>query len=155
MEASLRIELDDLQRPQVIALLEEHVEEMRRISRPCSKHALDLDALRRPEVSFWTAWEGAALAGCAALLELDPAHGEIKSMRSSRSHLRRGVARELLNHILEVSRQRGYQRLSLETGAQPFFEPARRLYAAFGFNECGPFACYVEDPHSCFMTLEL
>src|SRR5262249_17476257 len=121
-------------------------------SPPESVHALDLDALRRPEITFWTAWLGADLAGCAALKQLDRAHAEVKSMRTSRAHLRQGVASRLLRHVLAEAQRRGYRQLSLETGSQTHFAPARQLYASFGFEPCAPFADYVEDPNSVFMT---
>lgn len=149
------LRLDDLCGPEIRALLEEHLVDMRRISPPESVHALDLDALRRPEISFWTVWEGDALLGCGALKQLEPAHGEIKSMRTARAHRGKGVARFVLTHMLEEARGRGYTRLSLETGSQPDFEPARRLYASVGFAFCGPFADYVLDPNSVFMTRTL
>lgn len=149
------LRLDDLRGPEIRALLEEHLADMRRISPPESVHALDLDALRRPEISFWTVWEGDALLGCGALKQLDAAHGEIKSMRTAHAHRGKGVARFVLTHILDEARRRGYARLSLETGSQPDFEPARRLYASVDFETCGPFADYVLDPNSVFMTRSL
>ena len=149
------LRLDDLRGPEIRALLEEHLADMHRISPPESVHALDLDALRRPEISFWAVWEGDALLGCGALKQLDAAHGEIKSMRTARAHRGKGVARFVLTHILEEARRRGYARLSLETGSQPDFEPARRLYASVGFAFCGPFADYALDPNSVFMTRTL
>jgi putative acetyltransferase len=149
------IRRDDLQGPEIRALLEEHLADMRRISPPESVHALDLAGLRRPEVAFWTLWDGEALAGCGALKAIDAAHGEVKSMRTAATHRRRGVARALLDHIVAEARRRGYARLSLETGSQPAFAPARTLYAAAGFVPCGPFAGYRDDPHSVFMTLAL
>lgn len=152
---AFRLTVDDLGGPEIRALLEEHLANMRAISPPESVHALDLDALRQPEITFWTAWFGDDLAGCGALKGLDPAHGEIKSMRTASRHRNRGVARAVLAHILSVARSRQLERLSLETGAQPAFEPARRLYASFGFTSCGPFGDYREDPNSVFMTLTL
>jgi putative acetyltransferase len=125
---------------------------MYNISPPESVHALDLDGLRKPEITFWTVWSGIELLGCGALKELDAHHGEIKSMRTAGAHRRKGVARAVLIHIISEARNRGYTRLSLETGSQPAFEPARRLYESFGFRECGPFDGYTEDPNSVFMT---
>lgn len=151
----MQIRQDDLRGDEIIALLREHLEEMRRISPPESVHALDLDGLRRPEITFWTVWRGAELAGCGALKALDEEHGEIKSMRTALRHQRCGVASHLLRHILAQAQQRGFRRLSLETGSMAHFEPARRLYASFGFRTCGPFAAYVEDPNSVFMTRTL
>ena len=146
---------DDLTRPAVIGLIREHLQSMAQISPPESTHALDIESLRKPEVTFWSAWEGEELVGCGALKELDGQHGEVKSMRTSSSHLRRGVAKQVLRHIIEVAKQRGYRRLSLETGSQSPFAPARELYAGFGFQYCDPFSDYVEDVNSVFMTLEL
>lgn len=148
----MHIRLDDLTSPQVHALLEEHLQSMGQLSPPESIHALGLDELRQPEVTFWTAWSGDALLGCGALKELDSLHGEIKSMRTASAHRRKGVARAMLAHIIEEARKRSYARLSLETGAMQAFEPAQRLYASFGFTYCRPFAEYIEDPNSVFMT---
>ena len=146
------IRVDDLAGPEIRALLEEHLADMHAISPPGSVHALDLDGLRRPDITFWTAWSGAALLGCGALKELSPDHGEIKSMRTARAHRRSGVARTMLAHIVAEARRRGYERLSLETGSVAAFAPARALYERFGFGYCGPFAGYVDDPNSVFMT---
>ena len=151
----MHIRVDDLSGPEIRALLEEHLQDMRRISPPESVHALDLGALRRPEITFWTAWSGTELVGCGALKALDEAHGEIKSMRVSSTHRRTGAGRAMLHHIVDEARRRRLQRLSLETGAQPEFEPARRLYASFGFTDCEPFAGYAPDPNSVFMTREM
>ena len=149
------IKIDDLKGSEIYELLQEHLRSMARHSPPESVHALDIEALRKPEITFWTVWENGELLGCGALKELDAQHAEIKSMRTSSSHLRRGVAKNLLNHILEEAKRRGYRRLSLETGSAAAFEPARQLYADFGFTYCEPFADYVEDPYSVFMTREL
>jgi putative acetyltransferase len=155
MPLPFEIREDDLTGPEIAALLREHLESVAIHSPPESIHALDLEGLLAPEVTFWSAWEGSDLAGCAALVELDPCHGEIKSMRTAASHLRRGVAAALLEHMLRVARRRAYRRLSLETGSQDAFAPARALYARFGFEPCGPFADYTNDPNSVFMTREL
>ncbi|HZN59530.1 MAG TPA: GNAT family N-acetyltransferase [Planctomycetota bacterium] len=149
------VRLDDLSAPEVRDLLEEHLHSMAQLSPPESMHALDIDALRKPGVTFWTIWSGESLLGCGALKELDPAHGEIKSMRTSSAHRRKGVARTMLTHIIDEARYRRYARLSLETGALEAFEPAQRLYESFGFTYCPPFADYVEDPNSVFMTRAL
>jgi putative acetyltransferase len=151
----MAIRVDDLSGPEIHTLLAEHVRRMHELSPPESVHALDLAALRRPDITFWTAWSDATLLGCGALKQLDPTHGEIKSMRTVDAQLGKGVGRAILEHILAEAHRRGYARLSLETGSTPAFEPARRLYAGFGFVPCGPFADYVEDPHSVFMTREL
>jgi putative acetyltransferase len=155
LNGRLRIAVDDLQGPEVRRLLSEHLHNMTLHSPPESIHALDISGLRAPDVTFWAAWDGDELLGCGALKELDPAHGEIKSMRTASAHLRKGVARALLTHILDEARRRGYARVSLETGTAAAFEPAQRLYASAGFACCEPFSSYVEDPYSVFMTREL
>ena len=149
------IRVDDLSGPEIASLLEEHMRSMRSLSPLESVHALPIEGLRKPGITFWSVWQGAELMGCGALKELDAAHGEIKSMRTVAAHLRKGVASKLLQHILDEAKRRSYRRLSLETGAPEAFAPARSLYARFGFEPCGPFADYIEDPNSVFMTREL
>ena len=151
----MQIRQDDLSGPEIRALLAEHLRSMHALSPPESVHALPLDKLRQPDVTFWTVWSGVELLGCGALRELDTTHGEIKSMRTAQAHRRRGAARAILEHILAEARRRGYMRLSLETGSMAAFEPARRLYAQFGFTSCGPFGDYREDPNSAFMSRAL
>jgi putative acetyltransferase len=151
----MKIELDDLSRPEVHALLNEHLANMHQLSPRESVHALDVERLRQPGITFWTAWDGALLLGCGALKELDPKHGEVKSMRTPAALRRRGAGRALLTHIVAEARSRGYERLSLETGSVSAFVPAQKLYESFGFTRCGPFQGYAEDPHSVFMTLRL
>lgn len=141
--------LDD---PRVTALLEAHAAAMLANSPRESCHFLDLSGLRTPDVTFWSAWDGEDLLGCGALKELDPLHGEVKSMRTAAQHLRRGTGAALVSHILGVARARGYRRLSLETGSAPAFEPAIALYRQFGFSDAGPFADYKPDPHSRFLS---
>lgn len=148
----MQIRIDDLSGPEIAALLAEHLRSMYALSPPESVHALPLEGLKRPEVTMWSAWERGELLGCGALKQLDPSHGEIKSMRTASAHLRKGVASALLHHIIEDARRRTYRRLSLETGSQPAFAPARSLYARFGFTPCGPFADYTDDPNSYYMT---
>ena len=149
------IRVDDLRGPEIYELLQEHLQDMALHSPPESVHALDLDSLRRPEITFWTAWEGDELLGCGALKELNPHHGEVKSMRTSKQHLRKGVASHLLDQIIAEAKSRGYRRLSLETGSAKAFEPAQRMYGSFGFTYCEPFADYILDSFSVFMTLEI
>ena len=151
----MTIRLDDLQSPAVRALLDEHLRDMHRISPRESVHALDIEALRQPGITFWTVWRNNALLGCGALKEIDARHGEIKSMRTASDHRRSGVARAMVRHIIAAARERGYTRLSLETGSMSAFDPARRLYREMGFVDCGPFAGYVDDPNSVFMTRPL
>ncbi len=138
-----------------MSLLREHLTDVTRHSPPESVHALDVEDLCAPEITFWTAWLDGAVAGCGALKELDPRHGEIKSMRTASAHLRKGVASAIVEHILDEAGRRGYVRMSLETGSQAAYEPARALYKRFGFADCGAFAQYRPDPNSVFMTLAL
>lgn len=151
----MQIRVDDLTSPQVQQLLKEHLQSMHLHSPPESIHALDLDGLRQPEITFWSVWDGDELLGCGALKELDPQHGEIKSMRTAVAHQRKGVAKTMLQYIIAEAQRRSYTRLSLETGSMVAFEPARNLYASFGFEYCEPFADYVLDPYSVFMTRTL
>jgi putative acetyltransferase len=152
----MRIETDDLTRPQVLALLNEHLSDMYELSPPESVHALDVSKLRGPDITFWSVWDDdGGILGCGALKELSPTHGEIKSMRTPASRRRQGAGRAVLRHILAVAAERGYERLSLETGASDAFRAALQLYESFGFTRCGPFASYREDPHSVFMTRAL
>jgi putative acetyltransferase len=151
----MKIEIDDLSRPEIHALLNEHLQSMYELSPPESVHALDLDKLRTPGITFWSAWEGPVLLGCGALKELDRKHGEVKSMRTPNALRRRGAGRAILAHIIVVARSRNYERLSLETGSMAAFRPAQQLYQSFGFAYCGPFGEYVEDPNSVFMSLRL
>ncbi|NZA28245.1 GNAT family N-acetyltransferase [Luteimonas sp. SJ-92] len=152
VHTALQIELDPLTGPEISGLLREHLRDVARHSPPESIHALDPDGLRGPGITFWSGWLDGTLAGCIALKQLDPEHGELKSMRTAAAHLRKGVAAALLRHVLGEARRRGYRRLSLETGSMAAFAPARALYAGFGFAPCGPFDGYVEDPYSVFMT---
>jgi putative acetyltransferase len=149
------IRVDDLAGPEIRALLEEHLRNMHELSPPESVHALDLAALRKPDITFWTAWSQGELLGCGALKALDVMHGEVKSMRTAPARRRTGVGRALLEHIITEARTRSYARLSLETGSMQAFAPARRLYETFGFTYCGPFADYAADPNSVFMTRSL
>jgi len=151
----MEIKKDDLTGVEVAELIREHLYSMTLNSPSESIHALDLEKLKQPDITFWSAWEGNELIGMGALKELDSYHGEIKSMRTATSYLRKGVARRMLQHILGEAMKRGYKRLSLETGSMAAFEPARKLYANFGFEICEPFADYIEDPNSIFMTKEL
>jgi putative acetyltransferase len=150
-----RIEVDDLSRDAVCALLAEHLADMHATSPPESVHALDVTGLTGPDVTVWTLWDGATVLGCAALRELAPDEGEIKSMRTSAAARGRGVATRLLEHVLAEARRRGYARLHLETGTQEFFAPARRLYERHGFTSCPPFGDYTDDPNSAYFTLAL
>lgn len=146
------IRRDDLDGSAIRALLAEHLRCMSLVSPPESRHALTIDELKGPGVTFWSIWDGASLAGCGALKELDATHGEIKSMRTAAVWLRKGVASQMLQHLIAEAKRRNYAQLSLETGSMDYFEPARSLYARFGFRPSGPFASYRQDPNSVFMT---
>ena len=143
---------DDLSGAAIRALLAQHFAGMLANSPAGSCHFLDFDGLRGAGVTFWSIHRGDALAGCGALKMLDAAHGEIKSMRTHDAFLRQGVAALMLDHIIAEARGRGAQRLSLETGSSPAFEPALALYRRYGFEDCTPFADYQPDPFSRFMT---
>ena len=151
----MHIEIDNLSRPKVHRLLEEHLANMHELSPPEQVFALDLNELRVPGITFWTVWDEETLLGCGALKELSPTHGEIKSMRTPAMARGQGAGRTVLEHIITVARQRGYTRLSLETGTHPAFEPAHNLYRSHGFVLSGPFGTYGPNPHSVFMALEL
>jgi putative acetyltransferase len=151
----VKIQIDDLSGPGVQCLLADHLQGMAEHSPPESIHAFDLEKLRATDVTFWTVREHDKLLGCGALKELDSLQGEIKSMRTAAAHLGKGVASLLVRHIIATAKERGYERLSLETGSGPAFEPAHSLYLKFGFEFCGPFADYGDDPFSRFMTLRL
>lgn len=151
----MHIEVDDLSRVEVRALLADHLADMHATSPPESVHALDLTGLGDPAITAWTLWEDGTVLGCAALREISPAEGEVKSMRTSASARGHGVGTHLLLHLLEEGRRRGYRRLSLETGSQDFFAPARRLYARHGFTACPPFGDYRHDANSAYFTLVL
>ena len=149
------IKIDDLTGVEIKELLNEHLIGMSQNSPPESIHALNIIELQKPGITFWSGWEEGNLVGCGALKELDSLNAEIKSMRTASSHLRKGVARKILRHIMNQAKEGNYRRLSLETGSMAAFEPARKLYENFGFVYCEPFADYVDDPNSVFMTREL
>ncbi|MCX6400276.1 MAG: GNAT family N-acetyltransferase [Propionibacteriales bacterium] len=152
---SVQIHLDDPLRSDVLALLEEHLADMYATSPAESVHALDPQTLAAPDVSFWSVRERSELLGCAALKRHSDDHVELKSMRTATAARRRGVAATLLDHLLAEAQARGHTRISLETGAEDYFAPARALYAARGFQVCEPFEDYRPDPHSVFMTRAL
>ena len=151
----MRIEIDDVTRPEVLALLEEHLGNMREITPPGHVFAFDAAKLRAPDVTLWTAWDDGTLLGCAALKELTRTQGEVKSMRTPADLRRRGVGRALLEHLVGVARERGYRELFLETGKQAAFAPAHALYRSAGFTDCGPFGAYDDNGSSVFMRMPL
>lgn len=150
--------LDPATDPRVIAFLQEHLEDMYRVSPPESVHALDVAALCQPDIRFWTTWmkDGDAmhLVATCALKTLEAGHAELKTMRVSAALRGKGIAQQVLNHAMAQARASGVQRISLETGTQDFFAPARQFYARHGFVPCEPFGSYQTDPHSCFMARE-
>jgi putative acetyltransferase len=152
---SVPIRNDDLEGLEIAELIAIHLQHAAKHTPPESIYALNLEALRAPEITFWTIWKGPDLLGCGALKELDPGHGEIKSMHTAERFRRKGVAASMLKHIIQQARRRSYRRLSLETGSTGGFAAARSLYSKFGFEICGPFADYLENPNSVFMTREL
>jgi putative acetyltransferase len=152
---TLSFRLDDLNGSDIQALLRRHLDTMAEHSPPESRHALDLTGLRATDVTFWSIWDEVELVGCGALKELDPRHGEIKSMHTTKNRRGQGIAAAMLEHILKEASARGYQRLSLETGSMAAFAPAHALYSKYGFADCAPFAGYREDPNSLFMTRTL
>jgi len=151
----LDIRVDNLESPEVLALLREHLSSIAPTAPAESRHALDLSGLRGSDITFWSIWDGPVLAGFGALKHLTESHAEVKSMRTAASHLRQGVASKMLQHIIQAAAARGYSRLSLETGSMEFFEAGRRLYTSFGFVPCSPFGNYKPDPNSVFMTRQL
>ena len=151
----MQIILDDLSSPTVAQLLQQHLADMHSTSPPESVHALDLNALKAANIKFWCVWKNQQLLGCGALKLHDDKHGEIKSMRTHHEHRRKGVAAAMLQHIITYAHDQKLARLSLETGSQTFFVPAHQLYLRHGFQFCGPFADYQDDPNSKFMTLSL
>ncbi|MEZ9702437.1 GNAT family N-acetyltransferase [Vibrio sp. 10N.261.46.E12] len=152
---AIEIKTDDLSGGEVIKLLEEHLADTYATSPAESVHALDLDGLKSPEITFFSAWKDSQLLGCVAIKELNEQHAELKSMRTSQFARKSGVASQLLQHVLDTATVRQYQTISLETGSEDYFKAARNLYEKFGFDYCDPFADYVLDPHSQFMSIEL
>lgn len=162
LQKPLHIRLDDLSDPRIAIFMEEHLQDMRATSPPESVHALDLSKLRDPSIHFWSAWlptDSGALDGTlvatGAIKRMDEQHAELKSMRTAASFRGKGIATQMLRYILAQARALGIQRLSLETGTQPFFAPAHQLYLAHGFAPCGPFGSYTLDPHSRYLTMAL
>lgn len=151
----MNIKIDDLRGPEIAKLLQEHLDHMYSVSPAASVHALDIEALRHPDITFWSAWDGDQLCGCGALKKINSEFAELKSMRTAKPYLRRGVALKILNTVLVEAKNRGYQKLYLETGAQPAFLPARTMYLKRGFKLCEPFEGYLHDENSVFMSFAL
>jgi putative acetyltransferase len=149
------IAVDDPRNPDIQSLLTAHLEFAREHSPPEDVHALDTGGLLADDVTFFSIRREGALLGVGALKEIDPTHGEIKSMHTAVIARGDGVGRSMLDHLLATSRSRGYRRVSLETGTMDAFAPARALYLSAGFEVCEPFAGYWDSPNSVCMTLEL
>ncbi len=155
MIETLRIVEDDLTGEEIAALLHLHLDDLQHLSPPESVHAFSIERLKAPDVTFWSAWDRQTLAACGALKQLDVVHGEIKSMRAAPAYRGKGAGKAILRHLLVVAQERGYTRVSLETGTGDAFVPAQSLYRSHGFTDCPPFAAYSLDPFSCYMTREL
>jgi putative acetyltransferase len=151
----VRVEVGDFSDPRVVELLREHVAGMHATSPPGTCYVLDLSGLQQPSVALFTIWDGDDLLGCGALKHVDTETGELKSMRTTSRHLRRGAGARMLAHLLEVSRTRGYRRVVLETGSGPAYEPAIAMYRKAGFLPCGPFGDYTPSPFNQFFALAL
>jgi putative acetyltransferase len=143
---------DDLTGADIAALLKFHLTQMAQHSPICSVHAFPVERLRADDVTFWSIRVGERLAGCGALKQIDPSHGELKSMRTDPAFLRQGLGEAMLLHLIGEARARGYTRLSLETGRPEPFHAAHGLYRKHGFAECEPFGDYTHDPFSMCMT---
>lgn len=152
---NFKIAIDDLSSPETAMLLQRHLDHMYAITPAESVYALDMDALRVPNITFWSAYLDEHLVGCVALKDHGDSLGEIKSMHTKSEVRGQGVARKLVAHLINEAKAKGLKRLSLETGKTEHFLPAQKLYESFGFTECGPFADYGPDPHSFFMTCEI
>ncbi|MCW2309442.1 GNAT family N-acetyltransferase [Rhodobium gokarnense] len=151
----VEIRQDPLEGPEILQLLADHMAFAVETTPLAARHALDVEALRHPSITFWSMWDGAELLGCGALRELDAAHGEVKSMHTVKRHRGRGLAKKMLAHIVAEARTRGYRRLSLETGSFAAFAPAVALYRSAGFTERDAFGDYTAGPLTVFLTLEL
>jgi putative acetyltransferase len=151
----MRITPGDLKDPRVVDLVHYHLTNSHAYSGPGSSHALDLKGLQSPDITFWTAWDGETLVAIGALKQLSEDHGEVKSMHTAHAKRRNGVGSAMLGHIISIAQSRGISRLSLETGSLDYFRPAVAFYRKHGFIECPPFAEYVPDPNSIFLTLDL
>jgi putative acetyltransferase len=149
------VAMEDPRAPDVKALLEVHLEFANDHSPPEDVHALDVAGLLAKDVSFFGIREEGALLAVGALKHLDPSHAELKSIHTAAFARGRGVGRTMVDHLVGVARDRGYRRVSLETGSMPAFAPSRTLYESAGFEICEPFAGYWPSPHSVCMTLYL
>jgi putative acetyltransferase len=150
-----RIVEDDLTEVEVVALLAFHLEEMHRLSPPCKVHAMPVERLRQRDVTFYSAWDGQALAAVGALRELEEGRGELKSMRAAPRYRGKGAGEAILLHLLAEARRRGYRWIGLETGRPEAYRPAQNLYRKHGFAECEDFGDYAGDDFSVCMSRQV
>ena len=141
--------------PDVNALLKKHFVELRSVSPAGSTHVLDIEGLKDNTIKFWSLWENNEIIGCGALKFLEKGHGEFKSIRVADNFRKKGIGEKIINHLILEAKKLNIVKLSVETGAGNFFQPARKLFNKFGFKECPPFAHYKEDPNSCYYTLKI
>ncbi len=141
--------------PDVNALLKKHFVELRSVSPAGSTHVLDIAGLKDNTIKFWSLWENNEIIGCGALKFLEKGHGEFKSIRVADNFRKKGIGEKIINHLILEAKKLNIVKLSVETGAGNFFQPARKLFYKFGFKECPPFAHYKEDPNSCYYTLKI
>lgn len=151
----MRIETGDFDDPRVRDLLRAHLAVARSQTASGGAHALDLTGLRSPHIVLWTIWVGEELVGCGALKRLAHDHGEVKSMHTVAARRGGGIGGVMLRHIVAAARDGGMSRLSLQTSSWDYFKPAVALYKRHGFVQCPPFADYVEDPNSVYLSLDL
>jgi putative acetyltransferase len=149
------INQDDPRNEDVVSLLQRHLDFARSVTPPEDVHALDLDGLSGPDITFVSLRDGERLLGIGAIKQLDPIHVELKSIHTAQEARGKGVGRAIVEHLIGLARERGAGRVSLETGSMDEFAPSRSLYSRVGFVECGPFAEYVPSRNSTYMTMEL
>lgn len=154
-DMSIAIAPADFAAAALAAFLQAHLDDLESTAPPEGRHALDISALQKSGVRLWVATDGGVIVGTVALAELVPGHEELKSMRTEPLRRGQGIASSLLDYALADARGRGVDRISLETGAMEFFAPARRLYERAGFQRCGAFGTYIDDPLSAYYTLAL
>ena len=138
--------------PEVNKLLTKHFIELRAASPEGSTHVLDIPGLKVPSIKFWSLWENEKLVGCGALKFLDENHGEFKSIRIHNDFRNEGFGVKIIEHLIDQAKKLNIKRISLETGAGKFFDPARKLFKKCDFKPCKPFAHYKEDINSLYLT---
>ena len=141
--------------PKVNELLVNHFKELRSVSPENSCHVLDIKGLKAENIKFWSLWEEDELVGCGALKFLEKKHGELKSIRIADTFRKKNYGKKVIEHLILEAKKLKINKLSLETGAGNFFEPARKLFRNCGFKDCDPFDDYKENPDSCYMTIDI